>query len=107
MIPNELKQKTFEKPWHGQVFAITVSLSEKKIFKWSEFSDFLAQEIKTDNTMLRNGSDDYFYSWVKALERLLIKKKITNSPKIVEVKNLWSSAFLNTPHGKPVKIGDI
>ncbi len=107
MIPNQLNHKTFEKPWHGQVFAITVSLFEKKIFKWSEFSDFLAQEIKKDNNMLRNGSDDYFYSWVKALERLLIKKKITNFSKIVEVKDLWSSAFLNTPHGKPVKIGDI
>ena len=107
MIPNELKHKTFEKPWHAQVFAITVSLSEKKIFNWSEFSDLLAREIKKDNNMCRNGSDDYFYSWVKALEKLLIKKKITNSPKIVEVKNLWSSAFLNTPHGKPVKIGDI
>ena len=107
MIPNELKHKTFEKPWHAQVFAITVSLSEKKIFKWSEFSHFLAQEIKKDNTMFRNGSDDYFYSWVKALECLLIKKKITDLPKIVEIKNLWSSAFLNTPHGKPVKIGEI
>ena len=57
--------------------------------------------------MFRNGSDDYFYSWVKALEKLLIKKKITNSLKLVEVKNLWSSAFLNTSHGKQVKIGDM
>ena len=93
MMPNEFRNKTFEKPWHGQVFAITVYLSENKIFKWSEFSDFLAKEIKKDNNMTRNGSDDYFYSWVKALERLLIKKKITNTPKIVTVKNIWSSAF--------------
>ena len=107
MIPNELKYEIFEKPWHGQVFAITISLSEKKIFKWNEFSFFLAQEIKNDKTMYRNGSDDYFYSWVKALEKLLIKKKITNSLKLVEVKNLWSSAFLNTSHGKQVKIGEM
>ena len=26
--------------------------------------------------MFRNGSDDYFYSWVKALESLLIKRKL-------------------------------
>ena len=44
---------------------------------------------------------------MKALEKLLIKKKITSLPIMVEIKNLWTSAFLNTPHGKPVKIGDI
>jgi len=41
MIPSKLKEKTFQKPWHAQIFAITVSLSENKVFEWSEFSDFL------------------------------------------------------------------
>jgi nitrile hydratase accessory protein len=107
MIPSKLKEKNFQKPWHAQIFAITVSLSENKVFEWAEFSDFLAHEIKMDNNQIRNGSDDYFYSWVKALEKLLIKKKITSFPRMVEIKNLWTSAFLKTPHGKPVKIGDI
>ena len=107
MIPSKLKDKNFQKPWHAQIFAITVSLSENKVFEWCEFSDFLAHEIKMDNNQTRNGSDDYFYSWVKALEKLLIKKKITSFTRMDEIKNLWSSAFLNTPHGKPVKIGDI
>ena len=107
MIPSKLQEKHFQKPWHAQIFAITVSLSEKKVFEWSEFSDFLAHEIKMDNNQSRNCSDDYFNSWLKALEKLLIKKKITSFPRMVEIKNLWSSAFLNTPHGKQVKIGDI
>ena len=29
--------KSFEKPWHAQIFAITVSLSENKAFEWNEF----------------------------------------------------------------------
>ena len=107
MITSKLQEKHFQNPWHAQIFAITVSLSEKKVFEWSEFSDFLAHEIKMDNNQSRNCSDDYFNSWLKALEKLLIKKKITSFPRIVEIKNLWSSAFLNTPHGKPFKIGDI
>ena len=33
---NNFDFKSFEKPWHGQIFAITVSLSENKVFEWSE-----------------------------------------------------------------------
>ena len=106
MIPLEFKEKTFQKPWHAQVFAITVSLSEKKIFEWKEFSDFLAKEIKMDNNEARNGSDDYFNSWLRALEQLLKKKNITNIEKITKTSNLWRKAFLNTPHGRAVKIGE-
>ena len=56
MIPSKLKDKNFQKPWHAQIFAITVSLSENKVFEWSEFSDFLAHEIKMDNNQSRNCS---------------------------------------------------
>ena len=106
MTSNEIKDQNFQKPWHAKVFAITVSLSEKKIFKWSEFSDFLSYEIFKHKTLHRDGSDDYFNSWLKALEKLLISKKITNKSNILKIKNLWINEFLITPHGKPVKIGD-
>ena len=63
---NNFKFNSFEKPWHGQIFAITVSLSENKVFEWSEFSKALADQIKIDKTEKQNGSDDYFFSWIKA-----------------------------------------
>ena len=63
---NNFDFKSFEKPWHGQIFAITVSLSENKVFEWSEFSKALANQIKIDKTEKQNGSDDYFFSWIKA-----------------------------------------
>ena len=43
---NNFDFKSFEKPWHGQIFAITVSLSENKVFEWREFSKALAEQIK-------------------------------------------------------------
>jgi len=63
---NNFDFKSFEKPWHGQIFAITVSLSENKVFKWSEFSKLLADQIKMDKTEKQNGGDDYFFS-IKSL----------------------------------------
>ena len=106
MLPNKFKDQFFEKPWHAQTFAITVFLSEKGVFEWSEFSESLANQIKNDETLQRDGSDDYYNSWLRALERLLIKKKITNTSNMLKIKNLWVEAFLSTPHGKSVKIGD-
>ena len=96
--------KSFEKPWHGQIFAITVSLSENKVFEWSEFSKALADQIKIDKTKKQNGGDDYFFSWIKALENLIIKKDIVDKPNLNIIKQKWKDAFLTTPHGHPVKI---
>ena len=96
--------KSFEKPWHGQIFAITVSLSENKVFEWSEFSKALSEQIKMDKTEKQNGSDDYFFSWIKALENLIIKKNVVDQLNLNLTKQKCKNAFLTTPHGHPVKI---
>ena len=101
---NNFDFKSFEKPWHGQIFAITVSLSENKVFKWSEFSKVLADQIKMDKTEKQNGGDDYFFSWTKALENLIIKKNVVDQTNLNITKQKWKDAFLTTPHGHPVEI---
>ena len=105
MINDEnLNFKSFKKPWHGQVFAITVSLSEKKLFDWKEFSHELSNQIKSAKTENQSGGDDYFCSWIKALENIIINKKIVNRDNLTKTKKKWKEAFLTTPHGMPVKI---
>ena len=101
---NNFDFKSFEKPWHGQIFAITVSLSENKVFEWSEFSKALSDQIKIDKTEKQNGSDDYFFSWIKALENLIIKKDIVDQSNLNITKQKWKDAFLTTQHGQPVKL---
>ena len=96
--------KSFEKPWHGQIFAITVSLSENKVFEWTEFSKVLSDQIKMDKTKKQNGGDDYFFSWIKALEKLIIKKNVVDQINLNITKLKWKDAFMATPHGQPVKI---
>ena len=101
---NNFDFKSFEKPWHSQIFAITVSLSENKVFEWSEFSKALSEQIKMDKTEEQNGSDDYFFLWIKALENLIIKKNVVDQSNLNIIKQKWKDAFLTTPHGHPVKI---
>ena len=99
-------QIVFQNPWHGQLFAITVQLSEKGNFSWKEFVKVFGESLKKQRLLLKNldGSDDYFSSWLNALEEILITKKISNQDTLLLLKKDWTQAYLSTPHGKPVNI---
>ena len=96
----------FQDPWHIQLFAITVQLSEKGNFTWKEFVDFFGNSLKQSRLELNSldGNDDYFNCWLTALEEIVISKKLGSSSMLSLLKKDWTNAYLSTPHGKPVKI---
>ena len=57
-----------------------------------------------DKTEKQNGSDDYFFSWIKALENLIIKKNVVDQSNLNITKQKWKDAFLTTSNGHPGKI---
>ncbi len=99
-------QIVFQNPWHSQLFAITVQLSEKGNFNWKEFVEVLGEHLKKQRSLTKNldGSNDYFYCWLQALEEILIIKQISNQDTLMFLKEDWTQAYMSTPHGKPVKI---
>ena len=97
--------KPFDEPWHAEVFAVTVHLSDQNLFSWAEWTDAIGEKIST--VKLRrsiDGSDDYYNLWLQALIDLISNKGITDAEAILDVQNRWADAFRNTPHGKPIKI---
>ena len=68
----------FQNPWHSQLFAITVQLSETGNFSWKEFVQFFGKSLKKSRLELNSldGNDDYFYCWLTALEEIIISKKL-------------------------------
>lgn len=97
--------KPFDEPWHAEVFAVTVHLSDQNLFSWAEWTDAIGEKIST--VKLRrsiDGSDDYYNLWLQALIELISNKGITDAEAILDVQNRWADAFRNTPHGKPIKI---
>ena len=97
--------KPFDEPWHAEVFAVTVHLSDQNLFSWAEWMDAIGEKIST--VKLRrsiDGSDDYYNLWLQALIELISNKGITDAEAILDVQNRWADAFRNTPHGKPIKI---
>ena len=99
-------QIVFQSPWHSQLFAITVQLSESGNFSWKEFVDYFGKSINRARINKENldGNDDYFNSWLVALEEIIVTKEIANSKILSVLKNDWINAYLSTPHGDPVKI---
>ena len=99
-------QIVFQNPWHSQLFAITVQMSEKVNFSWKEFVEVFGESLKKQRSLSNNldGSNDYFSCWLNALEEILIIKKISNQKTLMQLKEDWTQAYLSTPHGKPVNI---
>ena len=95
----------FAEPWEAHAFAIAVKLSEKGLLKWSEWSDALAEEIKKAK---EHGQPDfgntYYQFWISALETILLDKNILKKSDLKSMIEQWRSAYLSTPHGKPVKL---
>ena len=97
--------KSFEAPWHGQVFALTVALSEAGHFAWPEWAAVFSARLEADGQGRElDGSEDYYTAWVAALEEMLAAKGIAEAGLIEQMKAQWTDAFLSTPHGEAVKL---
>ena len=98
-------KKPFDEPWHAELFAVTVHLSERKLFSWPEWTDAMGEQIR-EVKLIRpiDGSNDYYNIWLQALIELISTKGITDVETISDVQDRWAAAYGNTPHGKPVKL---
>ena len=51
-LPDAPVSPVFEEPWQAHAFAMTVSLHERGVFTWSEWSHALSQEISRGGELL-------------------------------------------------------
>jgi len=52
----------FQSPWHSQLFAITVQLSEQGNFLWTEFVEIFGESLNQARLKIQSldGNDNYF-----------------------------------------------
>lgn len=98
-------EPVFTEPWHAQLFAITVKLSEAGHFTWPEWTERFGAFSKrsSENGAPKDGST-YYDIWLEALESLLIESNLASQSVLHELKQGWTEAYLETPHGQPVKL---
>ena len=99
------QQQVFAEPWEAHVFAIAVKLSEKGLFKWSDWTNALAEEIKEAKDQGQpDFGNTYYQFWLSALETILLEKNILKKSDLKSMMEQWRRAYLSTPHGNPVKL---
>ena len=88
--------RAFEEPWQAQAFAIAVSLSERGLFSWGEWTAALGAEIA------RAPQRPYYKCWLDTLEALLLSKGVAARGELAELAQAWMEAAEATPHGQPI-----
>ena len=101
----ERPEPVFSEPWHAQVFALTVHLNERGRFKWPDWTQRFGATLAAHGLSRElDGGDDYFNAWLETLEELLADSGAAAPRDAADTKLAWERAYLNTPHGQPVKL---
>ena len=69
--------EVFSAPWHCELFALTISLYEKKVFDWALWTAALGNKLKDKPVSMEDDLDYYYGSWLEALEELILSKAMT------------------------------
>jgi len=105
-IPRDNEGPVFTAPWQAEVFAITLSLHEQKLFKWTEWAEVLSAKIKeAQERGDPDLGDTYYHHWLAALEHMIVSKGIGEQRQLQLLYNAWDKAAHSTPHGQPIELG--
>lgn len=100
-----MDEPVFSEPWHAQVFAVTVHLSDQGMFSWPDWTRTFGQTLKDHGLSKElDGGNDYFNAWLEALERMLAECKTAHIEEIEPLVAAWRTAYLSTPNGEPVRL---
>ena len=77
LIPLTDGNEVFSAPWHCELFALTISLYEKKVFDWALWTAALGNKLKEKPASVEDDLDYYYGSWLEALEELILSKEMT------------------------------
>ncbi len=69
--------EVFSAPWHCELFALTISLYENKVFDWALWTAALGNKLKDKPVSMEDDLDFYYGSWLEALEELILSKEMT------------------------------
>jgi nitrile hydratase accessory protein len=86
----------FEEPWQARLFAMTVSVGERGLFGWSEWTRALAEAVAAAP------EEAHFQVWLRTLESVLIAKGAASGERLRDLAEAWRAAAEATPHGRPI-----
>ena len=100
-------EPVFSEHWHAQVIALLELLIAAGKIDAEEWSQTLGAELDQRGTdTAKDAEASYYSSFLSALEQLLDRSQFALKAEVDRREQDWRSAYLNTPHGKPVALAD-
>lgn len=107
MSQHDEAESAFAEPWHAELFAVTHALASAGCFAWTDWSDQFAVALKSaDDAGSPKDGSAYYDIWLAALEDFLIERGLADAAGLASYKRTWTEAYLTTPHGEPVELGN-
>ena len=104
-LPRDEGGPVFREPWEAQAFAMTLALYERGLFTWPEWAATLGDEIKKAQAAGDPDTGETYYThWLKALERMVAHKGVTDPATLKRYHDAWDHAADRTPHGQPIEL---
>lgn len=103
-IPRDPEGPIFPAPWAARAFGLAVSLNERGVFSWTEWSETFGATVSRMADENPADPEAYWRAWLAALEELLMRKQVANPGDLLELTDAWREAAERTPHGQPIKL---
>ena len=81
-LPHDAEGAVFNAPWEAKAFALVVQLHQKGCFEWTEWAQFLSNEIAADGA--RN--TPYYMLWLSAAEKIVAERDLVPSSHLNELR---------------------
>jgi nitrile hydratase accessory protein len=95
----------FREPWEAEAFALVLSLHERGLFSWNEWTTALGEEVKKAQAAGDpDAGETYYHHWLNALERIVAVKGLADPRTLARTRNAWANACARTPHGTPIEL---
>jgi len=98
-------EPVFAEAWQAQVLAIADTLVQNGMFSASAWSEALGEALRQAEASGASDDQETYYRCVlTALEGLVAGNSEIDRQSMTGMRADWKQAYLDTPHGQPVKL---
>ena len=98
-------EPVFSEAWQAQALGIADTLVQNGMFSASAWSEALGETLReAEASGASDGQETYYRCVLKALEGLVADHSEIDRQSMAGMRTDWEQAYLDTPHGQPVKL---
>lgn len=97
----------FDAPWQAEAYGISQALIEAGHISAEQWTKAMSRALrqKLHDEGLPDNAETYSVALVEALSEVTSAIGIVSTKELEQRSEAWRSAYLRTPHGRPVKLG--